>query len=569
MNRREKEGIITWDVKGRLIIDAWASVRKELHPKRETLGYVSAQLFKDTKDNINSSKIDQEWANRKQEVVDYCLKDCELALRILIHPKINSLNKFMDVAIPAKLPIKETAGGQTRLIESVLIRMADRENFAVPCNNNEPYEYEGAFVVDSIVGFHEWVIGLDFSSMYPSQMIKNNICFSTYAKDRSIPEVHISPPIDKDGMVTAAFLPKHVRMGIIPRMVKGFLDSRKEAKKLMKQYHTEGDKDKEDYYDRLQKAVKVMANATYGYFGTQRCRWPYNQYIAPSITAWAREDIHKVKSALESEGCTVVAGDTDSVMFKNPKYQTLEACKKYGLEKQAQFTSGDMKIELEKVMATFFTWAKKRYFGKIVYPEEELIQRGAETRRTDSFDLQSETLEEIFKLVLDNKADDAKKLAKDAVQKTLRGEYGWERYVQAKTVKEFGAYKNPRAMAGVQTAQKLMDAGQEFIPGMKYAYVVVNSRAKPIRVEPVIEGVEFKFRPDYRYYAERLAKSFSRVTFAFGMGMSDLLSTSTQRSLFAFDDMAQESSETAATIDEPEIEEKEEVEQDLDFDDEV
>lgn len=555
MSRREKEGIVNWDVKGRLIVDAWASVRKELHPKRETLGYVSEQLFKDTKDNIDSSHIDDEWRDRKDEVVAYCLKDCELALRILIHPKINSLNKFMDLAIPSHLPVKETSGGQGRMLESVLIRMADKEGFAVPCNNNEPYTYPGAFVVDSVVGLHQWVIGLDFSSMYPSQMIKHNICFSTYAKDRTQPGVHISPPIDEAGKVTAAFVSQDVKYGIIPRMVGGFLDSRKEAKNLMKEARKNGDKDKEEYYDRLQKAVKVMANATYGYFGTQRCRWPYNQYIAPSITAWAREEIHTVKSTLEGEGCTVVAGDTDSVMFTNPKYQNLDAALTYGQAKQKQFSTGGMKIELEKVMATFFTWAKKRYFGKIVWPEEEIITRGAETRRTDSFDLQSETLEEIFKLVLDNKIEEPKKLAKETVQKTLRGEYKWDRFVQAKTVKEFGSYSNADSMAGVQAVKKLMEAGQEFIPGMKYAYIVTNSRVKPIRVEPVIEGIEFIARPDYKYYAERLAKSFGRVTFAFGLDETGLLSSSKQQSLFSF--CEEEPSAVVVPVDdEPEEEEE-------------
>jgi DNA polymerase I len=221
-------------------------------------------------------------------------------------------------------------------------------------------------------------------------------------------------------------------------------------------------------------------------------------------------------------------------MFTNPKYQNLELALEYGQAKQKQFSTGGMKIELEKVMATFFTWAKKRYFGKIIWPEEEIIMRGAETRRTDSFDLQSETLEAIFKLVLDNKIEEPKKLAKETVQKTLRGEYKWDRFIQARTVKEFASYNNADSMAGVKTVKKLVEAGQEFIPGMKYAYIVTNSRVKPIRVEPVIEGVEFIARPDYRYYAERLAKSFGRVTFVFGLDEAGLLSSSKQQSHFSF-----------------------------------
>ncbi len=67
MSRRENRttGFVTWDVKGRLVLDSWLSVKKELHPKRETLGFVSTMLFNDTKDNVDSTHIDEEWTNRK------------------------------------------------------------------------------------------------------------------------------------------------------------------------------------------------------------------------------------------------------------------------------------------------------------------------------------------------------------------------------------------------------------------------------------------------------------------------------------------------------------------------
>ena len=44
MSRRENRttGFVTWDIKGRLLLDAWLSVKKELRPKREGLGYVSS-----------------------------------------------------------------------------------------------------------------------------------------------------------------------------------------------------------------------------------------------------------------------------------------------------------------------------------------------------------------------------------------------------------------------------------------------------------------------------------------------------------------------------------------------
>ncbi|AFD00339.1 replicative DNA polymerase I [Methanocella conradii HZ254] len=528
MSRRENRatGFVTWDIKGRLILDAWLSIKKELRPKREGLGYVSSMLFNDTKENIDSSRIDEEWRARRDEVVHYCLKDAELALRILIHPRIQAISKLMDVAIPAKLPVKEVSGGQNRMIESLLIRMVDRENVAVPMSSGETYEYEGGFVYDTKAGLWEWVIGLDFSSMYPSQIIKHNICFTTFTRNRA-EAAHISP-------IGAMFVSKEKRYGIVPRMVQGLLDSRKQAKALMKKAKEDGDAEKADYYNRLQNAIKIMANATYGYFGTKFCRWPYNKYIAPSITAWAREEIKTVVATLESRGYTVIAGDTDSVFFTSKEHRDLEKCKLLGFMVQQEFSAGNMHLELEKVMRRFFAHAKKRYFGKIIWPEESLLVRGYEPRRTDSFDLQSETMTRVFQLVLDGRPDEAVKYAKDTVHDTLKGKVDLSSLVISKSVNEFDAYDNPDSLVHVNVARKLKDMGYDFTPGMKTPFIITNGFVQPQKAEPVIEGVEFTARPDFRYYAERLAMALARITEPFGCDERALLQGNSQRSLEFF-----------------------------------
>jgi DNA polymerase I len=528
MSRRENRttGFVTWDLKGRLIIDGWLSVKKELRPKREGLGFVSSMLFNDTKENIDSSHMDDEWRNRKDEVVHYCLKDADLALRILIHPRINAINKLMDVAIPAKLPVKEVSGGQNRMIESLLIRMVDRENVVVPMSSGETYDYEGGFVYDTKAGLWDWVIGLDFSSMYPSQIIKHNICFTTFTKNKA-DAAHVSP-------VNAMFLSREKRYGIVPRMVQGLLDSRKQAKAQMKKAKDEGDLEMAEYYNRLQAAIKVMANATYGYFGTKFCRWPYNRYIAPSITAWARDEIKTVVTTLESRSFTVVAGDTDSVFFITKEHRDLESCKLLGFAIQQEFSAGNMHLELEKIMVRFFAHAKKRYFGKIIWPEESLLVRGYEPRRTDSFDLQSETMTKVFQLVLDGKPEEAVKYAKDTVNDTLKGRVSLSGLVISKSVNDFDSYDNPDSLVHVNVARQLQKMGYDFTPGMKTPFIITNGSTQPQKAEPIIEGIEFTAKPDYKYYAERLAMALARITESFDCDERALLQGNSQRSLEFF-----------------------------------
>jgi DNA polymerase I len=528
MSRRENRttGFVTWDIKGRLLLDAWLSVKKELRPKREGLGYVSNMLFSDTKDNINSTKMDDEWTNRKDEVIKYCLKDADLALRILVHPRINTINKLMDVAIPSKLPVKEVSGGQNRMIESLLIRMVDRAGAVVPMASGDQYDFEGGFVYDTKPGLWEWVIGLDFSSMYPSQIIKHNICFTTLTKDPAA-AAHTSP-------VGAMFIAKETRYGIVPQMVEGLLNSRKEAKARMKEARANGDEDMAEYYNRLQAAIKVMANATYGYFGARFCRWPYSRYIAPSITSWARDEIRTVVTTLESRGYTVIAGDTDSVFFLSKEHRDLESCKLLGFMVQQEFSAGNMHLELEKIMERFFAHAKKRYFGKIVWPEPTLLVRGYEPRRTDSFDLQSETMTKVFEIVLEGKPDEAVGYSKDTIDRTLKGNVDLAKLVISKSVSEFASYDNPDSLVHVNVARQLQQMGYDFTPGMKTPFVITNGSSQPLKAEPVIEGVEFTARPDYKYYAERLAMGLARITEAFGCDERTLMQGNSQRTLDLF-----------------------------------
>ena len=123
-----------------------------------------------------------------------------------------------------------------------------------------------------------------------------------------------------------------------------------------------------------------MANATYGYFGARFCRWPYSRYIAPSITSWARDEIRTVVTTLESRGYMVIAGDTDSVFFLSKDHRDLDSCKLLGFMVQQEFSAGNMHLELEKIMERFFAHAKKRYFGKIVWPEPIAAGRAATSR---------------------------------------------------------------------------------------------------------------------------------------------------------------------------------------------
>ena len=507
-----------WRVDGRIIVDAWWQVKKTIRPKQETLGAVSQSLLGETKLDVDPARMREEWAQDPERVKRYCAKDAELALRIL--EKIRVIRRNLDLATVSKLSLNDAISGTTSLlIDSILIRRADRANVGVPMTSRQEYEdqIEGGYVHAIESGLYRMVVVEDFKSMYPSLIIAHNICFTTLS-DRG---KTVSP-------IGVHFLTKDVKEGLLPRILSELMSERDRLKGLMREARTE---DESDYYRGLQEAVKILMNAFYGVFASSFYRFT-DQRIGASITSFARQEIQRVIKQLEEEDLKVIYSDTDSVFIQSP-YEDAQETVEFGKGMAKRFTQGGVILEFEKIMDPFFSHGKKkRYVGRMVWPDKGMVIRGYETRRTDSFDLQSETLMAMFEKILDGDTEGAVLYAKETIQKTLKGEVPTDKLVISRSAKSFESYKDASRMANVQVAKKLMELGYEFQPGMKVSWVVTNSKKTPQECEPFILGKEFEKKPDYKYYAERLAQSVTRVTEIFGWNEKRLLTGQQQQTLF-------------------------------------
>lgn len=506
-----------WRLHGRVIADAWWSVKSDLKPKQETLDYVSRILLGEGKAEVDRGRIDEEWERDPERVTEYCLKDAELSLRIL--ERLSSIEKSMHLAIVSKLPLDDVVNGRTsNLIDSILIRSADREGFGVPMmkrrGGTEPIE--GGYVHSIEPGLYEWVVGMDFRAMYPSLIIENNVCFSTLHPSGEV----VSP-------TGVHFLGKEKRVGIIPRILRDLMHQRQEVRKM----EEAPSKEEREYRQRLEEAIKVLTNAFYGVLASSFYRFT-NPKIGGSITAFARENIKDVIRRLEEKGSRVIYGDTDSVFF-SPGLESLEECKEVGARLADELSGKGMRLEFEKVFRTFFSHGrKKRYAGNVVWPESEMVVRGYEIRRTDAFDLQSETQTEVLERILANDLEGALKFARERIVQVQEGKVPVERLVISRTVKDTSRYVNPESMPNVQAAEKLKDLGHEFVPGMKVSWVVTNAKKTPMEVQPFVSGRPFDEPPDLDYYARRLAQTLGYITEVFGWDERSLLAGSQQATLF-------------------------------------
>ncbi len=528
-----------WKVTGRVIADAWWSARRDLHPKQETLQFVARTLLGDTKLDVDRRNMDQEWTSDRERVMDYCLHDADLALRIL--KRLRTVDKAADLATVARLPLEEGLNGRTSLfIDAMLIPRADREGVGVPPSHRGAREnpIEGGYVHSIRPGIYRWVVVLDFKSMYPSIIIARNLCFTT-----------LSPDGTTQAPSGARFLAPSARRGIIPSILADLMADRTRFRDEEK---AAASSELRTYFDGLQNAVKVLMNSFYGVLASSFYRFT-NKEIGSAITSFAREAITSIIRDLEAEGHEVVYSDTDSVFVKSP-VATVEGARAFGEQLAKRFTHEGATFEFQSIFESFFSHgAKKRYVGRTVWPQEELIVRGYEARRTDAFDFQSDALLEVFDLVLKGDTDGAVKRSRELVQSVRAKQVSAERLVIARAVRPESEYNESTrdALPFLRVFRKLREEGYDVIPGMKVAWVVTNSRKTPQEIEPWIEGRPFLGEPDWEYYADRVAQTLARVTEVFDWDAAALLRGSHQRRLGADESETPTDTGPAATLDTP------------------
>ena len=489
-----------WQAQGRVIADAWWNVKREVRPRQESLNAVAKELLGREKHDVNPKKMDEEWANNPDKVMEYCLEDAKLALEILEHIKV--LQKYQHLGSVAKLPLNDVINGMTStMIDSLMIRFADSKGIGVPMTNRRKRtgHIEGGYVHSIDPGLYEWVCVLDFKSMYPSIIIDRNLCFSTMSE-----EGEIETPLG------VKFKSPEQKKGLLPELLVNLMADRDEAKKLQAAAKTE---DEENYYKRVQGAIKILMNSVYGVFASYFYRFT-NLDIGASITAYAREYVKDILAELEKEGLEVIYGDTDSVFFRSP-HDDLEKTVEFGEKIAERYSVGAKQLEFEKILQPFFSHGvKKRYVGKQVWPKEGMLIRGYETRRTDSFPIQVQALEDIFAKLMARDIDNALESSKDWVTKVSEGEFNDNQFVISKTVNLNRKYVNEDNQAHLQAYKKYIETGRPFVSGMKISFIVTNANVSPMVVEPYIPEEECP-KPDYNYYADRIAKSLSRITDVF------------------------------------------------------
>ncbi|MEP6890841.1 MAG: DNA polymerase domain-containing protein [Nitrospirota bacterium] len=202
-------------------------------------------------------------------------------------------------------------------ITSMQLDTACRDGLLIPYRKQEPESFksalellqtdQGGLVFAPIAGYHEQVGELDFSSMYPSIMVRFNISPETVncrcCRDEPAARV---PEI---GHHTC----RH-RQGLVPRTLAPLLEKRARYKKLMAAATQPAAR---AVLDQRQTALKWLLVVSFGYLGYKNARFGRIE-AHEAVTAYSRDILLQAKEIAERQGYRLLHAIVDSLWLAKP-----------------------------------------------------------------------------------------------------------------------------------------------------------------------------------------------------------------------------------------------------------
>ena len=530
-------------------------------------------------------------SNDRAIVGKYCIQDCVLVLNILLKLQIMSNNLGMSTVCSVPFQYIFTRGQGIKTF-SLVSRECRKLNYAIPYQkkkkeSKEVFEsynsdedddeeqkdtYQGAFVLPPKPGIYlnDAIAVLDYSSLYPSSMISENLCISTIILDQKYKGKEGEERLKKMGLDYVdveydnyiykkkgkAFIkvlnedePKTVcrfvqpvkqkdgkvldkDRGIIPQILRILLTQRKATRARIK---TEKNPFIKNVLDGLQLAYKVTANSVYGSLGAST-NAIYFKDIAASTTSTGRKLLLFAKSFVEKTfpGSEIVYGDTDSIFINfHPKsedgtpYKGHDALRK-SIElgqKAGELVKSKLKephdLEYEKTFWPFILFSKKRYVGN-KYEEDpnkfKLSYMGIVLKRRDNAQILKYIYADVVDTILNGHDIKASiKILKDNIKKMIDGKFPLEYLVITKALRSH--YDNPESIVHKVLADRMgeRDPGNKPQPNERIPFVYIDVGNRKItlqgdRVEHPVYIKENNLNPDYIFYiTNQICKPVSQI----------------------------------------------------------
>ncbi len=529
---------------GRVIADSYQIIKKDFSFKSYKLDNVSEKLLGSRKIDISYKDFDKFWNGKPKELqklIDYCRKDSILALDLVT--KKTLLDKYIALSRVSGVMLDDALnGGETIRIENLLLSEFNKRDFLFPLKptkgevierkkKREKSGLKGGLVLEPTPGLYTegYILVLDFKSLYPSIIRTYNICPTTLLVDNSTDQY-------KESSIGTKFVNRDLKKGILPHVLEKLINKRSSVKKVM---FKESNEEKKRILYAKQWALKILANAFYGYTGYLRAK-TYVMEVANTITSYGRNLLEETSKKVENLGYEIIYGDTDSVFVK-VNVESLEEANKKGNEivDNIEFP-GKIILEFEKTFRSFLILTKKRYAGWSFEKtngdwKDKILMKGIETVRRDWADIVTETMNVVLEIILkEGNIEKAINHVRCVVDKINKGEVDLRKLAVTKSITK-GLDRYDGKLPHIELARRIRDRdpSQTPSPGTRISYVILSGNQMLSERAETPEYIEEKnLRIDSDYYIEnQLLPPIERIFSVIGVDKGELLGKGRQCNL--------------------------------------
>ena len=329
-----------WDIMGVATLDYLDLYRKHTFVRRESykLDYIGEIELGENKHENPYDTFKEFYTKDYQQFIEYNIQDVELVDKL--EDRLKLIELHLTMAYEAKVNYQDCFG-QVRMWDTIIFNHLKSKNIVIPANkeSEKSRAYEGAYVKDPVVGFHNWIVSFDLNSLYPHLIMQYNISPETmvgYEPNRVNVENMLNQKSDLSDLDTRTITPNGAqfrtdKQGFLPELMDKlykerviYKDKMAKAKAL---YQETGDKRLQNEISKnynIQLARKIALNSAYGAIGNQYFKY-FDVRHAEGITMagqltirWIERDVNIYLNKLlkTSNDVYVVASDTDSIYIK-------------------------------------------------------------------------------------------------------------------------------------------------------------------------------------------------------------------------------------------------------------
>jgi DNA polymerase elongation subunit (family B) len=436
------------------------------------------------------------------------------------------LEGLVEVSRACRVPLHRAARGSIgSIMSSLQLYTAWKSGILIPWKKREPESFKsgwellvadrGGFIFEPKLGFHADIVEVDFTSMFPMLMLKQNISAET-----------VLCKCCSDSKIRVPELEYNVcekRVGIVPKTLDLLLKKRLKYKGLMRET---SDEKLKRIYDMRQGALKWILVTCFGYLGYRNARFGrVDAHIA--VCAFARDALLRTVRLAEEHGFEVVHGIVDSLWLKKAGISPREVAE---FCREASKAIG-VPLNVEgKYRWIVFLPSKvsreipvlNRYYG--AFEDGRIKMRGIEARRGDTpLFIEKAQIEMIKVLAKASNYEQfleripfALDVLEEYAEKLISKNVNVEELLIAKRLSKHPSGYAHDVFQAIASRQ-LMTSGFDVYPGQTVQYLVTDSKSKRVNERVLARQLmKDKVNYDVEKYLDLLFSAADTLLSVFG-----------------------------------------------------